>query len=472
MSFLATFGKLHPKPKATFECKFCEKSFSQPVYLKTHIRSHTGEKRYHCNDCDETFEQYRALVSHKKTHRSFTCELCGKSVASEARLNDHLKSHTGQKLECYTCKQLFTSVNLLGLHLQSHAKDTSPLHQSDGGGDDHNNNNNNNKNSSDGHGDAAMSTGDDVDPSNENVTFDNSLAISSTVDNSSYTAKSSKSSRSGGSNSSSNYNTECEVCHKKFSCASSLTKHMNIHTKKRSFQCNFCAKSFLHSFTLTRHLRIHTGEKPYKCNYCEQHFSDASTRNRHAKIHRGLLGNAISAITATALTTSVDSSLDAWSQPYYGDVYGFSGMDSELHSSGSEYSGRSRSRNQASHMASSGKANSNYSNSVQYPGSDTSHSTKLNSSSPSSPSSLLLPSLSSSVFPSFYSSLHSSTSNNNGNSNNTSTTVPSAVSAENSGSDANDDDMQPVLQILSANQDHCFIMNSDCSKEFDVMNDL
>eukprot|EP00106_Octopus_bimaculoides_P020172 XP_014787614.1 PREDICTED: zinc finger protein 569-like [Octopus bimaculoides] len=373
MSFLATFGKLHPKPKATFECKFCEKSFSQPVYLKTHIRSHTGEKRYHCNDCDETFEQYRALVSHKKTHRSFTCELCGKSVASEARLNDHLKSHTGQKLECYTCKQLFTSVNLLGLHLQSHAKDASPLHQSDGGGDS---NNNNNKSSSDGRGDAAMTTGDDVDPSNENVTFDNSLAISSTVDDSSHTLKSSKSSRSGGSNSSSNHNTECEVCHKKFSCASSLTKHMNIHTKKRSFQCNFCAKSFLHSFTLTRHLRIHTGEKPYKCNYCEQHFSDASTRNRHAKIHRGLLGNAISAITATALTTSVDSSLDAWSQPYYGDAYGFGAMDSELHSGGSEYSGRSRSRN------------------------------------------------------------------------------------------------QPVLQILSANQDHCFIMNSDCSKEFDVMNDL
>eukprot|EP01083_Nonionella_stella_P009437 27197_1 len=55
---------------STKGCPFCGKKFSRPVYLKDHIRSHTGEKPYECVLCSKKFSAKRNLTQHLKVHRS------------------------------------------------------------------------------------------------------------------------------------------------------------------------------------------------------------------------------------------------------------------------------------------------------------------------------------------------------------------------------------------------------------------
>ena len=56
-----------------YECSLCKKSFSQFGRLKRHKRSHTGEKVYHCPKCEKPFSDSGNLKRHKMTHSA----LCG-----------------------------------------------------------------------------------------------------------------------------------------------------------------------------------------------------------------------------------------------------------------------------------------------------------------------------------------------------------------------------------------------------------
>ena len=61
------FIKKGTKRKRGHECGVCEKVFTAPSLLATHMRIHTNEKPYECDVCDKAFRQLSNLKRHKRT---------------------------------------------------------------------------------------------------------------------------------------------------------------------------------------------------------------------------------------------------------------------------------------------------------------------------------------------------------------------------------------------------------------------
>uniref|UniRef100_A0A8C5ZVA7 C2H2-type domain-containing protein n=1 Tax=Marmota marmota marmota TaxID=9994 RepID=A0A8C5ZVA7_MARMA len=50
------------------KCDECGKAFSRPSYLRTHVKTHSGEKPYACRFCGKTFLRSYSLTEHIRTH--------------------------------------------------------------------------------------------------------------------------------------------------------------------------------------------------------------------------------------------------------------------------------------------------------------------------------------------------------------------------------------------------------------------
>lgn len=167
-----------------FVCRFCCKKFAHFSTLQNHVRTHTGDKPFQCKFCSRRFAQSGVLKAHLRTHtgdKPFVCMYCGKTFAQSTTLTNHLRTHTGQKPYI------------------------------------------------------------------------------------------------------------CNYCGKSFSQPSTLRKHELSHTKERPYSCKFCGKAFAQQSTLTNHMRSHTGQRPYKCHFCEKRFAQLSTLDRHLRLHSSVI---------------------------------------------------------------------------------------------------------------------------------------------------------------------------------------
>ena len=60
-------------------CAVCEKSFSQPGILQSHLLIHSDQRNHLCISCGKCFRLKSQLELHKKRHenrRDFKCDLC------------------------------------------------------------------------------------------------------------------------------------------------------------------------------------------------------------------------------------------------------------------------------------------------------------------------------------------------------------------------------------------------------------
>jgi uncharacterized Zn-finger protein len=86
-----------PKNKI-FECKTCNKTFGYKHVLQNHEKTHTGEKNYRCTKCNKCFRRDHHLKVHMRLHsgeKPYVCTVptCDRQFVQVANLRRHLKTH-------------------------------------------------------------------------------------------------------------------------------------------------------------------------------------------------------------------------------------------------------------------------------------------------------------------------------------------------------------------------------------------
>lgn len=118
-----------------FDCKLCDKSFTQRGALRCHERLHTGgirlgfdlnyqinflgERPFPCTwECGRSFVSSSARVMHEKSHagiRSFSCRFCGQLFVKKC----HVERHEGTRHKDMINLPEETGLDAAGEHLES-----------------------------------------------------------------------------------------------------------------------------------------------------------------------------------------------------------------------------------------------------------------------------------------------------------------------------------------------------------------
>lgn len=88
---------LHFKANHTedHKCEICGQSLSTKERLQEHVASHTGDRPYQCTVCGKSFSKAKALRQHHKIHddsKKMSCTACGKLFVGKSKLRNHVKA--------------------------------------------------------------------------------------------------------------------------------------------------------------------------------------------------------------------------------------------------------------------------------------------------------------------------------------------------------------------------------------------
>ncbi|CAD7088884.1 unnamed protein product [Hermetia illucens] len=113
-----------PSRDKCFTCKICNRSFGYKHVLQNHERTHTGEKPFKCPECQKRFTRDHHLKTHMRLHtgeKPYECSHCDRKFVQVANLRRHLRVHTGERpYSCNMCEARFSDSNQLKSHNMIH----------------------------------------------------------------------------------------------------------------------------------------------------------------------------------------------------------------------------------------------------------------------------------------------------------------------------------------------------------------
>lgn len=85
----------------------------------------------------------------------------------------------------------------------------------------------------------------------------------------------------------------CPICETVSLTQHDFTNHIRNHNNMRdssddgtSFTCRICSKVLSSASSLDRHVLVHTGERPFNCKYCNLTFTTNGNMHRHMRTHK------------------------------------------------------------------------------------------------------------------------------------------------------------------------------------------
>ncbi|CAM1298339.1 RREB1 (predicted) [Pycnogonum litorale] len=85
----------------------------------------------------------------------------------------------------------------------------------------------------------------------------------------------------------------CPVCNLSLSNQHDFTVHIRQHKSAiedgsvQCYSCGICNKVLSSASSLDRHMLVHSGERPFKCKYCNMAFTTNGNMHRHMRTHAG-----------------------------------------------------------------------------------------------------------------------------------------------------------------------------------------
>ncbi|KAK9882643.1 hypothetical protein WA026_022512 [Henosepilachna vigintioctopunctata] len=238
-----------------FCCKICFKKFLSNTRLNDHMRIHNNDKPFKCSECGMTFTSNSNLKRHKKKHtgeKSYFCEVCSRGFIQKHTLTVHMRLHNGETpYVCELCGKGYRTKPLLHQHMYKH-KDTETQ----------------------------------IIRYRKYYLKYGKMKVECEICKKIIT-KSALYNHMKIQHGDGLKKFLCNLCGKTYATKMSLGVHMNIHTKKVSYNCTVCSKSFTHQNYLKTHLMLHSGERPHCCDLCGKTFVQRTHLDRHMKTHTG-----------------------------------------------------------------------------------------------------------------------------------------------------------------------------------------
>ena len=109
--------------RKVFQCDLCRAKYSKKAKLNFHLKSkHTMEKvvSVSCTLCSKKFVPKRGRLDHEKNvhlgAKEHSCKECGDTFCTKYRLDGHIRSKHGNKLQCPKGKKCFLYPHTLRQH--------------------------------------------------------------------------------------------------------------------------------------------------------------------------------------------------------------------------------------------------------------------------------------------------------------------------------------------------------------------